>query len=82
MTIIPAKSINLGNQIGKLDKGYLANFLITSGPLFDDKTVINENWVKGQRHLIKRTDKINFDGHYNININDNNYKIEVSNKVE
>ena len=81
LTIIPAKSINLGNQIGKLDKGYLANFLITSGPLFDDKTVINENWVKGQRHLIKRTDKINFDGHYNININDNNYKIEVSNSL-
>jgi imidazolonepropionase-like amidohydrolase len=43
--------------------------------------VINENWVKGQRHLIKRTDKINFDGHYNININDNNYKIEVSNSL-
>ena len=81
LTIIPAKSINLENKIGKLDKGYLANFLITSGPLFDDKTVINENWVKGQRHLIKRTDKINFDGHYNININDNNYKIEVSNSL-
>jgi len=33
LTIIPAKSINLENKIGKLDKGYLANFLITSGPI-------------------------------------------------
>ena len=45
----------LDNKIGKLDKGYLANFLITSGQIFDDKTEINENWVKGQRHVVKNT---------------------------
>ena len=81
LTIIPAKSINLDNQIGKLDKGYLANFLITSGPLFDDETVINENWVKGHRHIINRTDKINFDGNYSITINNNEYKVEISNSL-
>ena len=43
LTIIPARSINLDNKIGKLEKGYYANFLITSGPIFGDKTAINEN---------------------------------------
>ncbi|MDG2475846.1 MAG: amidohydrolase family protein [Flavobacteriaceae bacterium] len=81
LTIIPAKSINLDTEIGKLDEGYLANLLVTSGPLFDDKTVINENWVKGQRHIIKNTNKINFDGSYTVEINNSKYIIEISNSI-
>ena len=53
LTIIPASSINLDDKIGKIEKGYYANLLITSGPIFEDKTSINENWIKGQRHIVK-----------------------------
>ena len=59
-----AKSIGLEDKIGALDNNYFANFLITTGPIFDDKTEIIENWVKGERHVIKNTDKINVDGNY------------------
>ena len=79
--IIPAKSLNLENKIGKIDKGYLSNFLITSGPIFDDKTEINENWIKGQRHIIKNTDNINIDGEYNLTINNKPYEIVISNSL-
>jgi len=81
LTIIPAKSINLDNKIGKLDKGYLANFLITSGQIFDDKTEINENWVKGQRHVVKNTDNINIDGEYTLKVNGKSYEIKISNSI-
>ena len=81
LTIIPASSINLDDKIGKIEKGYYANLLITSGPIFDDKTVINENWVKGQRHIIKNTDKVNVDGDYTIQINDKSYEIKISNSL-
>src|SRR6056300_1401549 len=81
LTIIPARSINLHNKIGKLEKGFYANFLITSGPIFGDKTAINENWVKGQRHIIKNTDKVNLDGTYTIQINDKSYEIKISNSL-
>jgi imidazolonepropionase-like amidohydrolase len=81
LTIIPASSINLDDKIGKIEKGYYANLLITSGPIFGDKTVINENWVKGQRHIIKNTDKINVDGDYTIQINDKSYEIKISNSL-
>ena len=81
MTIIPAKSIDLDNKIGKLDKGYLANFLITSGQIFDDKTEINENWVKGQRHVVKNTDNINIDGEYTLKVNGKSYEIKISNSL-
>ena len=81
LTIIPASSINLDNKIGKLEKGYYANLLITSGPIFGDKTVINENWVNGQRHIVKNTDKINVDGDYTIQINNKSYEIKISNSL-
>ncbi len=81
LTIIPAKSLNLNNKIGKLDKGFLANFLITSGPIFDDKTVINENWIKGQRHIVKSNDNINVDGNYVFNINNRSYEVKISNSL-
>jgi imidazolonepropionase-like amidohydrolase len=81
LTIIPASSINLDDKIGKIEKGYYANLLITSGPIFGDKTVINENWVKGQRHIIKNTDKVNVDGDYTIQINDKSYEIKISNSL-
>ena len=73
LTIIPAKSIGLEDKIGLLDNNYLANFLITTGPIFDDKTEIIENWVKGERHVIKNTDKINVDGDYSLELNNNSY---------
>jgi imidazolonepropionase-like amidohydrolase len=81
LTIIPASSINLDDKIGKIEKGYYANLLITSGPIFGDKTVINENWVKGQRHIIKNTEKVNVDGDYTIQINDKSYEIKISNSL-
>tara|TARA_B100001248_G_scaffold80419_2_gene58383 strand:+ start:1052 stop:4039 length:2988 start_codon:yes stop_codon:yes gene_type:complete len=81
LTIVPAKSLNLNDKIGKLDKGFLANFLITSGAIFEDKTEIYENWVKGQRHIVKSNDNLNIDGDYTFNINDRNYEVKISNSL-
>ncbi len=81
LTIIPAKSLNLNDKIGELDKGFLANFLITTGPIFDDKTEINENWVKGQRHIVKSNDNVNIDGNYTFNINEKSYEVKISNSL-
>ena len=81
LTIIPASSINLDDKIGKIEKGYYANLLITSGPIFEDKTSINENWIKGQRHIVKNTDILNVDGDYKIQINSKSYEIKISNSL-
>ena len=68
LTIVPATSIGLEGKIGKLENNYLANFLITSGPIFDEETEIIENWVKGERHVIKNIDKTNIDGDYSLSL--------------
>ena len=74
-------SIGLEGKIGKLENNYLANFLITSGPIFDEETEIIENWVKGERHVIKNTDKTNIDGDYSIELNNNSYDLEITNSL-
>ena len=79
LTTIPAKAIGMGNKIGAIDKGYYANFIITSGPVFDEETIIYENWVKGQKHLINDRKIVNIDGNYNLNINDREYKVSLNN---
>ena len=30
LTIVPARSLNLGDKLGKIEKNFLANFIITS----------------------------------------------------
>ena len=81
LTVVPATSIGLEGKIGKLENNYLANFLITSGPIFDEETEIIENWVKGERHVIKNTDKTNIDGDYSIELNNNSYNLKITNSL-
>ena len=57
LTSVPAKIIGRDDVLGYLKKGYIANFLITSGEIFDSKTIIHENWVKGNRNIIKSMKK-------------------------
>ncbi|MGZ3839808.1 MAG: amidohydrolase family protein [Flavisolibacter sp.] len=53
LTKIPATTLGIYDQVGSLDPGKLANFLITSGPLFNDKTAIIQNWVEGKKFGVK-----------------------------
>jgi hypothetical protein len=40
------------NEIGSLKTGSLANFYIASGEIFNDKTILYENWVQGNKFVI------------------------------
>ena len=43
----------LGNsKLGNLNVGSYANFLITSGAIFDAETTLYENWVNGSRTVL------------------------------
>lgn len=54
LTITPAKWIHAEHQIGTIAAGKLANFIVTSGDLFDEETRILECWSGGKPTL---TDK-------------------------
>jgi len=53
LTKTPATLIGIYDKVGSLDAGKLANFLITNGPVFNEKTSIVENWVQGKKYDVK-----------------------------
>ncbi|WP_431211679.1 amidohydrolase family protein [Puia sp. P3] len=54
LTKTPATLIGIYDKVGSLDAGKLANFLITNGPVFNEKTSIVENWVQGKKYDVKK----------------------------
>lgn len=66
LTVTPATLINAQQELGALKKGMLANFIITSGPLFSDDAAILSTWVKGNQYEIGRSATAVLSGKYKI----------------
>ncbi len=64
LTTTPAEMLNLSDKLGKLKNGMLANFIITSGNLFDEKNIIYENWIQGNQYKINDYNTIDARGNY------------------
>ncbi|WP_296320230.1 amidohydrolase family protein [Winogradskyella sp.] len=78
LTTIPAKLLGKSNLLGTLKTGSYANFLITSGDIFDKKTKLYENWVQGMQHVITNMSTKDIDGEYNFKLAGKDYKLKIS----
>jgi imidazolonepropionase-like amidohydrolase len=81
LTKVPAQLLGIYDKVGSLDTGKLANFIITSGPLFADKTTILQNWIQGQKFIVKEEGWSDIKGLYNLTLNGaggvQNYTLDV-----
>jgi imidazolonepropionase-like amidohydrolase len=66
LTTIPAEMLNVSDKLGKIKGGMIANFIITSGNLFDEKTIIYENWIQGIDYKIMDYNTIDIRGNYDF----------------
>ena len=66
LTKVPAQTLGIYDKVGSLDAGKLANFLVTNGPIFSEKTNILYNYVQGIKYNVK--DDNNITGTYNLTI--------------
>jgi imidazolonepropionase-like amidohydrolase len=66
LTTIPAEILGVSDKLGTLEKGKMANFIITSGDLFKKDNVIYENWVEGRQYVVTRMDVTDLRGNYNF----------------
>jgi imidazolonepropionase-like amidohydrolase len=78
LTTIPARLLGKSNVLGTLKTGSYANFLITSGDIFDKKTKLYENWVQGTPHVIADMNVKDIDGDYAFKLAGNDYKLSIS----
>lgn len=79
LTTIPASIIG-NSSIGNLKTGSYANFIITSGDVFDAKTTMFENWVQGAKNVINDMNIKDITGTYMLSVNDKNYDLTISGK--
>ena len=79
LTTIPATIIG-NTTIGNLNIGSYANFIITSGDIFDAKTTIYENWVQGAKNVVHNMDIKDITGDYMLSVNNKNYNLSITGK--
>jgi imidazolonepropionase-like amidohydrolase len=83
LTKTPATIIGMYDKIGSLDPGKLANFLITTGPVFNEKTAILENWIQGEKYGVREEESHPVRGNYSLQLNTTagllNYELSVEN---
>lgn len=77
LTRIPAQLLGLYDKIGSLEPGKTANFLITSGPAFLEKTIIYQNWVQGNKYVVKEEGWKDIRGNYTLSLDNQTYQLEV-----
>lgn len=82
LTTIPAQLLGKSNEIGRLKTGTWANFMITSGELFEDETTLYEHWVQGQKTVIKDMNTVDIDGTYGMRIGETSYTLNIKNSTE
>lgn len=69
LTKNPASLINMYDKIGSLEAGKIANFFITNNNIFKDSTTIFQNWVQGQKYVVKEEGWNDYRGVYTFSIN-------------
>jgi imidazolonepropionase-like amidohydrolase len=69
LTKVPASLLGVYDKVGSLEPGKLANFLVTNGPLFNEKTSILQNWIRGNRHNVKEDSYDEYRGKYKLVLN-------------
>lgn len=81
LTIEPARILGKENLLGTLEAGRYANFLITSGDLFEKGTTLYENWVQGNRYEVNDMDQKDIRGEYQLNAGGINYSLSITGEV-
>jgi imidazolonepropionase-like amidohydrolase len=68
LTKTPATILGIYDKVGSLDAGKIANFIVTTGPIFSEKTTILTNYVQGIKYTVK-DDVSGVNGIYNLVVN-------------
>ncbi|NQX78384.1 amidohydrolase family protein [Gilvibacter sp.] len=78
LTTVPARIIGMSETLGNLNPGAQANFLITSGDIFESSTTLYENWVQGTKNVINDRSVKDIRGTYTLMVGGKSYDMTLS----
>ncbi|MCB9397171.1 MAG: amidohydrolase family protein [Acidobacteria bacterium] len=77
LTSAPADMLGISELVGRLKPQTYANFLVCSGPLFDEKSEVLENWVRGQKYSLKNEPNTIQTGHFLLKVGTDSWFVDV-----
>lgn len=77
LTATPAEWLGVGDRLGRVDEGYIANLQITDGPLFAEKTKLIEHWVQGEPYIFHDKKQPMPEGRYQLSLGDMAFMMEL-----
>ncbi|MBX9780407.1 MAG: amidohydrolase family protein [Chitinophagaceae bacterium] len=69
LTKNPATWLGVYDKVGSIEAGKIANFVITTAPVFSEKATILHNWVNGEKYAVKEDAWSSIAGTYNLVVN-------------
>ena len=77
LTTLPAKVLGKSAMLGTLEPGKFANFIITSGDVFDKETTLYENWVQGSKNVITDMALTDIRGDYTLKVGGQTFDVAI-----
>ncbi len=78
LTTLPSEMLGLSDQIGTLEPGKLANFILANGNPLETKSVIYATWIAGQEHQLADEKARLFDGQYKSDWPDTSAEMSIA----
>jgi imidazolonepropionase-like amidohydrolase len=75
---VPAGYLGLSQKMGALQPGMYANFFITNGNVFDEATLLLENWTAGERYTLVDAEMPDIRGNWKLDIAGKVYALQIA----
>ncbi|MBK7142339.1 MAG: amidohydrolase family protein [bacterium] len=82
LTTVPARICGLESELGTLERGKLANFIITDGDIFSETTHLFGAVVKGDRREFIPLDQVDFRGNYLMGLNGRELSLSLKGQLD
>ena len=82
ITSVPAKQLQVEGMVGKIQKGMLANFFISSEDIFNTNAKIHQNWIQGKPFEFIPLDKEDIRGDYSVDISNRIAKLAIKGTID
>ncbi len=78
LTTVPAKLLHQDNKLGTIERGKMANFVVTDGNIFEKDTKLISVWIQGAKTEIKSAPPTDMRGTYALSVSSHDFELQIS----